>query len=149
MKTASLLVFSACTALLSSHAPAQQAAVEKITVRATAHFGFDRTAVLPADQAKLLAEVATLKDVTWQTVSAEGHADSIGQADYNQRLSLKRADAVKTYLVSKGLDPAMIGTTGVGAQKPVADNGSAQGRARNRRTEVTFEGVRPATLATR
>jgi OOP family OmpA-OmpF porin len=130
-------------------ADAAAAPVEKVTVRATAHFGFDRTTVLPADQAQLLAEVAALKDVSWQSVSAQGHADNVGTTAYNQRLSLRRAQVVKSYLVGKGLDPAMVRTDGAGAAQPVADNDSAEGRSKNRRTEVTFEGVRPVAVAKR
>ncbi len=87
-------------------------AVEPVTtVRAVAHFGFDQDAeVRPADQAALLAEVASMKDVTWQTVTATGHTDSVGPAGHNQRLSERRARAVKAYLVGKGLDFAMVAT---------------------------------------
>src|ERR1700709_1387755 len=83
-------------------------AIQPVVVHATAHFEFDRTTVLPADQQSLLAEVATMKDVTWRTVSAEGYADSVGSAGYNKRLSDKRAAAVRTFLLGKGLDPQMV-----------------------------------------
>jgi OOP family OmpA-OmpF porin len=119
-------------------------AIETVRVTATAHFGFDRTTVLPADQERLLSEVATLKDVTWRTVSAKGFADSVGSAGYNLRLSMRRAQAVRAYLVGKGLDPGMINASGVGAAQPVADNSTAEGRAQNRRAEVVFEGIRTA-----
>jgi OmpA-OmpF porin, OOP family len=118
--------------------------LETVTVHAVAHFDFDRTTVLPADQKQLLSEVATLKDVTWKTVSADGYADSVGDAAYNQRLSMRRAQAVRAYLIGKGLSPAMIRTEGKGEDAPVGDNATADGRAQNRRTEVTFEGVRAA-----
>lgn len=129
-----------------SNAPA---AVEKVTVRATAHFDFDRNNVLPVDQQRLLSEVATMKDVTWRTVSAKGYTDSVGAPDYNVRLSRRRAEAVQAFLVGKGLDPKMIAASGGGAAEPVADNASAEGRARNRRTEVVFEGVRAGGAAGR
>ena len=93
-----------------------------------------------ADQQSLLAEVATMKDVTWRTVSAEGYADSVGQRPYNQRLSARRAKAVRAFLLGKGLDPQMVQAQGKGAADPVADNATAEGRAQNRRTEVTFRG---------
>jgi OOP family OmpA-OmpF porin len=125
--------------------PAPGGAVQPVTVHAVAHFDFDRTTVLPADQQALLSEVATMQNVTWKKVTTEGHTDSVGSAAYNQRLSQRRAGAVRAYLLSKGLDPTMVRAAGVGAKDPVADNASAEGRAKNRRTEVTFEGVRAAT----
>ena len=94
------------------------------------------------DELILLAEVATMKDVTWRTVSAEGYADSVGSAAYNQRLSERRAKAVRAFLLGKGLDPRMVEAQGKGAVDPVADNATAEGRAQNRRTEVIFTGVR-------
>lgn len=149
-------VAAASTAvLLAIAAPAALAAdppagpVEKVAVKAVARFHFDRTDVLPADQQTLLAEVAKMKDVTWQSVSARGYTDNVGTDAYNEKLSQRRADAVKRFLVGKGLEPAMIATEGLGPQAPVADNGSAAGRAQNRRTEVTFEGVRPTSVAGR
>jgi OmpA-OmpF porin, OOP family len=113
-----------------------------VTVRATAHFDSGRSVILPADQARLLADVAALKDVSWQTVTAVGHADSVGSGELNQRLSERRADAVKAYLVKKGLDAGMIHIDARGENEPIADNESAEGRRQNRRTEVVFEGVR-------
>ena len=119
-------------------------AVERVTVRATAHFAFDRTTVLPADQASMLSGVAAMTDVTWRSVAAEGHADSVGTAVYNDALALRRARAVRGYLLGKGLAPDTVSATGAGAARPVADNVTARGRAANRRVELTFEGVRPA-----
>jgi OmpA-OmpF porin, OOP family len=80
--------------------------------------------------------------VSWQSVSAVGHADTLGASETNLRLSERRAAAVKAYLVGKGLDAAMISTDAKGELEPVADNTSAEGRRRNRRAEVVFTGVR-------
>jgi OmpA-OmpF porin, OOP family len=84
-------------------------------------------------------------------VKATGHTDSIGSIAVNERLSEKRASAVKAALVGKGLDASMIATAGKAAREPIADtpapiadNTSADGRARNRRAEIVFEGVRAA-----
>lgn len=118
--------------------------VNVVTVRATAHFHSGRSAILPADQARLLADVAKLKDVSWKTVTATGHADALGSNELNQHLSERRAGAIKAYLVGKGLDPSMIRTDARGELEPVADNDTAEGRRQNRRTEVVFEGVRSA-----
>jgi OOP family OmpA-OmpF porin len=122
-------------------------AVQPVVVHATAHFDFNRSTVLPADQQSLLAEVATMKDVTWRSVSAEGYADSVGSAGYNRRLSARRAQAVRAFLLGKGLDPHSVRAEGKGAVDAVADNATAEGRAQNRRTEVTFEGVRAVASA--
>jgi OOP family OmpA-OmpF porin len=144
---AALILLAWASSPFAQDAAAPDAAVQPVVVHATAHFDFDRTTVLPADQQSLLAEVATMKDVTWRTVSAEGYADSVGGAGYNQRLSARRAKAVRGFLLAKGLDPAMVEAQGKGAVDPVADNATAEGRAQNRRTEVTFRGVRTVASA--
>ena len=137
-----VMLLASAPASFAQDAAAPRTTVQPVVVHATAHFEFDRTTVLPADQQSLLEEVATMKDVTWRTVSAEGFADSVGSAAYNKRLSDRRAAAVRTFLLGKGLDPKMVRAQGKGVVDPVADNATAEGRAQNRRTEVTFEGVR-------
>jgi OOP family OmpA-OmpF porin len=71
----------------------------------------------------------------------------VGPAGHNQRLSERRARAVKAYLVGKGLDPAMVATQARAEAAPSAPNTTATGRAKNRRTDVEFRGVR--TVAAR
>jgi OOP family OmpA-OmpF porin len=119
--------------------------VLKVTVRSTAHFDFDKAALRPEEQATLLAEVSKMKGVTWQNVVATGHTDSVGAPGYNEKLSARRAEAVKSYLVSNGLSADMVGIQAKAATTPVAPNDTDQGRARNRRTEIEFQGVRSAT----
>jgi OOP family OmpA-OmpF porin len=128
----------------ASAASAADAPVEKVTVRAVTHFDFARTGIKPEDQAAILANVGKMTGVSWQSVTAIGHTDSVGRARANERLSVRRAAAVKSYLVGKGLDPAMIRTEGKAARAPLASNDTSDGRAQNRRTEVEFEGVRTA-----
>lgn len=142
--TATTQLIVAAASLLAAGAALAQAPVQPVSVRAVAHFDFDRTLVLPADQAAMLADVSRMQGVTWQKVIATGHTDSIGAPAYNDGLAERRAEAVKAFLVSKGLDAAMIETAGKGLAAPVADNDTASGRAKNRRTEVTFQGVRTA-----
>lgn len=144
---AAVTLLAGASALSAQEAAAPGVAVQPVVVHATAHFEFNRTEVLPADQQSLLAEVATMKDVTWRTVSADGYADSVGSASYNQRLSARRATAVRAFLLGKGLDPKMVEAQGKGAVDPVADNATAEGRAQNRRAEVTFQGVRTVASA--
>jgi outer membrane protein OmpA-like peptidoglycan-associated protein len=73
-------------------------------------------------------------------LQVEGHTDSVGSADYNQRLSENRADSVRTYLVEQGIAPNAIGTTGFGETMPVASNDTPAGRQQNRRVELIVSG---------
>jgi OOP family OmpA-OmpF porin len=118
--------------------------VEKVTVRAVARFDFDDARLRAADRGRLLSEVAAMRDVSWQRVTAVGHTDSIGSSAYNQRLAARRAASVRSYLLAQGLDAEMVQAQGRGAAHPVADNADPAGRALNRRTELLFEGVRVA-----
>lgn len=84
---------------------------------------------------KYLDELAdVLKKSTWN-LKLEGHTDNVGDANSNMILSKRRADAVKNYLVSKGISDKRITTEGFGVTKPIADNKTAEGRAKNRRVE--------------
>ncbi len=74
----------------------------------------------------------------------EGHTDSRGGADFNQDLSVRRAGAVRDHLMSRGLTSDRITVNGFGKNRPIADNGSAEGRAMNRRVEIVVEGMRTA-----
>jgi OmpA-OmpF porin, OOP family len=123
---------------------AAEGAVENVSVRAVAHFDFNGVGIRPDDKAAILAEVGAMKNVTWQRVTTTGHTDSVGNARYNERLSARRAGAVKSYLVGKGLDRSMIDVVGKGEANPVADNDSSEGRAKNRRAEIEFQGIRTA-----
>ena len=84
----------------------------------------------------------------------EGHTDSVGSAEYNQRLSENRADSVRTYLVAQGIASTSVGTAGFGETMPVASNDTAAGRQQNRRVELVVSGdsigtAAPATPITR
>jgi outer membrane protein OmpA-like peptidoglycan-associated protein len=73
-------------------------------------------------------------------LTIEGHTDNIGSAETNQALSEQRADAVRNYLVSQGLSAASLSAKGLGMNNPVADNGTAEGRQKNRRVEIIVSG---------
>jgi outer membrane protein OmpA-like peptidoglycan-associated protein len=69
-------------------------------------------------------------------VEIAGHTDSVGNVDYNVKLSERRASSVKQYLIKKGIDPNKVVTKGYGPTDPVADNETEEGRAKNRRVEL-------------
>jgi outer membrane protein OmpA-like peptidoglycan-associated protein len=81
------------------------------------------------------------------TIQVEGHTDSVGDEDYNQRLSENRADSVRTYLVTQGIPPATVGTAGFGESQPVASNDTVAGRQQNRRVELIVSGDAISTTA--
>ncbi|MBI1922445.1 MAG: OmpA family protein [Geobacter sp.] len=88
-----------------------------------------------------LAEIAEQirSDKKWVFLRVDGHTDNLGSATYNMDLSLKRAIAVATHLVTvEGIDPARIFIKGMGKSEPIADNGTTDGRAQNRRSEILF-----------
>ena len=117
----------------------------KISLAADTTFDFNK-AVLKADgKNKLDALADSLKGVAVDVVIVVGHTDSVGSDAYNQRLSLARANSVKSYLVSKGMVSERIRTEGRGESQPVADNSTEEGRARNRRVEIQVTQARTAT----
>jgi outer membrane protein OmpA-like peptidoglycan-associated protein len=84
----------------------------------------------------LLDAIASAAGYCRGSLSIDGHTDNVGRAAANTRLSLRRAEAVRTALISRGVAADRLVAQGVGAAEPVATNGSEQGRARNRRIEI-------------
>jgi len=124
-------------------APAPQAvAASKVTYAADAFFDFDKSVLKPEGKAKLDDLASKIKSINLEVIIAVGHTDSVGSVAYNQKLSVRRAEAVKAYLVSKGIERNRIYTEGKGKSQPVADNKTAQGRAKNRRVELEVVGTR-------
>jgi OOP family OmpA-OmpF porin len=111
----------------------------KIATVGEAHFDFDRAELKPSATEVLREAVRTLKDNPDLRVVVEGHTDSVGSDAYNQRLSERRAEAVKRYLVAQGIEASRLSTHGYGESKPAASNDTAEGRARNRRVEIVAE----------
>ncbi len=115
---------------------------EKVTFAADAFFDFNKSALKPEAQAKLTDLVDKTKAVNLEVIIAVGHTDSVGTDAYNNKLSISRSEAVKTFLVGKGVEKNRVYTEGKGEKSPVADNKTAEGRAKNRRVEVEVVGTR-------
>ena len=115
---------------------------EKVTFAADAFFDFDKAVLKPEAKAKLDDLVGKTKAVALEVIIAVGHTDSAGTDAYNQKLSVGRSEAVKAYLVSKGIEKNRVYTEGKGEKQPVADNKTAEGRAKNRRVEIEVVGTR-------
>ena len=124
-------------------APAPPATVaSKVTYAADAFFDFDKSVIKPEGKAKLDDLVDKIKGINLEVIIAVGHTDSVGSDSYNQKLSVRRSEAVKAYLVSKGIEKNRVYTEGKGEKQPVADNKTAEGRAKNRRVEIEVVGTR-------
>lgn len=107
-----------------------------ITLSGAVLFASGKSELLPIAKEKLKQVANTLKDQGSPPLRIEGHTDSTGSAAENRKLSLARADSVKAYLVSEGIPAAKVTTVGKGPDAPVAENGTPEGRANNRRVEI-------------
>jgi OOP family OmpA-OmpF porin len=114
----------------------------KVVLNADTFFDFDKATLKPEGRQMLDQVAAQAGAVNLETLIATGHTDSIGTEAYNLKLSQRRANAVKTYLVSKGIDANRIYVEGKGESSPVASNKTSEGRAKNRRVEIEIVGVR-------
>jgi OOP family OmpA-OmpF porin len=117
-------------------------AATKVTYAADAFFDFDKAVLKPEGKAKLDDLVGKVKGINLEVIIAVGHTDAVGADGYNQGLSVKRSEAVKAYLVSKGIEKNRVYTEGKGEKQPVADNKTTEGRAKNRRVEIEVVGTR-------
>jgi OOP family OmpA-OmpF porin len=123
-------------------AAAPAAAASKVTYAADAFFDFDKSVLKPEGKAKLDDLVGKVKGINLEVIIAVGHTDSTGDDAYNQKLSVARSEAVKAYLVSKGIEKNRVYTEGKGEKQPVADNKTKEGKAKNRRVEIEVVGTR-------
>jgi outer membrane protein OmpA-like peptidoglycan-associated protein len=116
-------------------APApERKVIDRLTIRV--NFDFDKSTIRKADVPELEKAVAFVKKYPDAKVAVEGHTDSKGTDKYNLKLSQRRADAVKKYLVDKGEKADRITAEGKGEAYPIADNKTEKGRFENRRVEV-------------
>ena len=126
-------------------APAPVPTSEKVSFAAEALFDFNKSNVKPEGKAALDDLLNKLQGMNTEVMVTVGHTDSVGSDAYNQKLSMRRAEAVKAYIVSKGVDASRVYTEGKGESQPVADNKTAAGRAKNRRVTVEVVGTRTTT----
>jgi len=122
--------------------PPVKPVAEKVTLAADVLFDFDKAILKNEGKNKLDDLASKVRAINLEVVIAIGHTDSIGADAYNQKLSVRRAESVKAYLVSKGVEPNRIYTEGKGEKQPVASNKTKDGRAKNRRVEIEVIGTR-------
>lgn len=117
-----------------------------ITLSGSVLFASDKAALLPAARTRLGQVTAALLATKERHLDVQGYTDSQGTDAHNIDLSQRRADAVRLYLVSNGYPPDLVLAHGAGKTLPVADNGTAEGRANNRRVEIVIEPERAVTV---
>jgi len=111
-----------------------------VRVELDVKFDFDKAQVKPESQSDIKNLADFMHQYPQTNTKVEGHTDSTGNDAYNQRLSERRANAVKQVLVNQyGIDPARVGSAGYGKTRPIADNKTREGRALNRRVEAKVE----------
>jgi OOP family OmpA-OmpF porin len=115
---------------------------QAVVIQADALFDFDKSVVRPDGKKAIDEALGKLGGMDLEMVIATGHTDSVGTDAYNQKLSERRAEAVKAYLVSKGIPSSKVTTIGKGETQPVATNKTKEGRQKNRRVDIEFKGVK-------
>jgi len=105
------------------------------------HFAFDRSEFKPSEEIlRLLSDYkAYLEKEPVTTLDITGHTDAVGTTVYNQALGMRRAESVKSYFIEQGIPAEILETNSEGENSPADDNGTSQGRAENRRTEITIK----------
>jgi OOP family OmpA-OmpF porin len=126
------------TDALLEPAPAAVVRYEKNTLSASALFDHDKAVLKDDGKAALhdLDESINARGASVVDIDVIGHTDSDGAEEYNMGLSIRRAEAVRDYMVSEGIDPSIIDVSGEGESNPVASNATREGRARNRRVDI-------------
>ena len=115
---------------------------EKVTFAADAFFDSGKSVLKPEAKAKLDDLVGKTAGINLEVIIAVGHTDTDGSDAYNQKLSVARSEAVKSYLTGKGVEKNRVYTEGKGEKQPVADNKTKEGKAKNRRVEIEVVGTR-------
>jgi outer membrane protein OmpA-like peptidoglycan-associated protein len=110
-----------------------------ITLSGSVLFASNKSELLPSAQDRLNQVADALMATKERKLTVEGHTDSRGSSSYNLGLSQRRADVVRSYIISRGYASDLIEAHGIGKDRPVADNASAEGRANNRRVEIIVD----------
>jgi outer membrane protein OmpA-like peptidoglycan-associated protein len=110
-----------------------------ITLNGSVLFATGQSTLLPIAQERLSQVAKALADNPNGAITVEGHTDSTGSASANDELSRHRAEAVREFLISQGVDKDRIRAVGLGSSRPVADNKTPEGRADNRRVEIVIQ----------
>jgi len=113
---------------------------ETLLILEGVNFAFDSSKLTPESESILEKAVQALRDAASVSVRVEGHTDSVGTEQYNQKLSERRANAVVDYLVSQGIEAGRLEPMGFGESEPVASNETKEGRYKNRRVEFEVIG---------
>jgi OmpA-OmpF porin, OOP family len=113
--------------------------VERTIILDDVLFDFDRSNLKPEAAAILDRLVAFMNENKDKRAELSGHTDNVGTEAYNRKLSERRVDSVRDYVVKKGVDSGRISGQGFGESKPIAENKSAEGRAKNRRVEIKVQ----------
>jgi OOP family OmpA-OmpF porin len=121
--------------------PASKVTQSKITLQADTLYDFNKSDLKPEGKATLDKIARDLSKIKLEVVIAVGNTDSVGTDAYNVALGQRRAQSVKAYLTSKGVDGSRIYTESKGKSNPVASNATAEGRAKNRRTDIEVVGT--------
>jgi len=121
--------------------PAPKPVAQKVSLATDTHFDFDRSALRPEGKARLDDLSGKVGGINLEVVIAVGHTCSIGSDAYNQKLSVRRAESVKRYLVAKGIEANRIYTEGKGEKQPAYSNKTREGRQKNRRVEIEVIGT--------
>lgn len=121
--------------------PEPKPVVHKMTYAADTFFDFDKSVIKPEGKVKLDELLEKMKNINLEVIIAVGHTDFIGNDAYNMKLGMRRAQAVKAYLVIKGIESKRVFTDSKGERQPIADNSLPSGRAKNRRVEIEVVGT--------
>ena len=130
-----------CDGALAASGAASGVSQSKITLQADTLYDFDKASLKPEGKATLDKIARDLSKIKLEVIIAVGNTDSVGTDAYNMALGQRRAQSVKTYLTSKGVDGSRIYTESKGKSNPVASNATAEGRAKNRRTDIEVVGT--------
>ncbi|WP_026878937.1 OmpA family protein [Ignatzschineria larvae DSM 13226] len=133
--------------LVKDGVPGCGVVIQDLTFSADTFFDFDKATLRPQGREllnKVAAELVKNENGV-KSISLTGFTDSVGSAAYNQKLSLRRADSVRDYLIERGVSPSLITAQGDGISYTF-DNATAEGRAKNRRVDVKIEAVRKVNV---